>query len=98
MRKLIALGIFGLLIASPVHAQAPAPAATPAPAASPADSSACQGTDKKQLRACYAQKVKDARKGLEQKITDACKRQGVKGTDLASCRVDMLTKAAAAIQ
>jgi hypothetical protein len=96
MRKLLALSLFGLLAASQAHAQAQPPAPAQAQASAPA-AAGCQGTDKMAMRGCNQQKLKDARKALNQKIADACKKQGVKGPDLMSCRLEMLGKAASAI-
>jgi hypothetical protein len=90
MKKLLVAGVFGLLMASQAQAQAPAPSTPPEPAA-------CEGGDKAQMRSCYQQRLKEARKAFEQKIADSCKKQGVKGADMVACRVDMLAKATNAI-
>ena len=98
MKKLLVLGVFGLLMVSQAQAQTPAPSATPAPGAtSTAAPAGCEGGDKAQMRKCNQQKLRDAQKMLNQKIADACKKHGAKGADMVNCRVDMLAKAANAI-
>jgi hypothetical protein len=92
MKKLLALGVFGLLMVSQAQAQTSAPPTEPMAAPT-----SCEGGDKAQVRSCNKQKLKDARKALERKIADTCKKQGVKGPDMAACHVDMLAKAANAI-
>ena len=103
MKKLLVVGVSGLLMLSQAQAQTPAPSDTAAApsntsaSASAAAPAACEGADKAQLRKCNQEKLKAARKALNRKIAEACKKQGVKGSSLLTCRADMMAKAADAI-
>ena len=82
MKPLLALSLLGFLVSSQAQAQMPR----------------CEGTDRAQLRSCYQQNLKEARKMLDRAITDSCRKQGVKGPDLLACRTEMMSKTAASIQ
>jgi hypothetical protein len=98
MKKLLLSSTFVLLLLSQAQAQtAPPPAPPAAPESAAAPTGGCEGADKAQVRSCYQQRAKDARRALDQKIADVCKKQGARGPSLWGCRADMLMKAADAI-
>ena len=82
MKQMLALSLFGLLVSSQAQAQTPP----------------CEGTDRAQLRSCQQQNLKEGRKTLDRAITEACRRQGIKGPNMLTCRTEMMSKTAASIQ